>query len=162
MNLSDMPIESSQQVMWWSRHRDSFRISNMTLEAYDDPSDLLAARRLEFEAKVLSHRIAEATQSTTVAMGLDFPASPWQFFKQRHVDSWWLGWLVRRRPVRTQRFSKSKRVTLTIDRFHEFPEANIVVPPERFGKPYLYDAVRWDQTETAYSPAAETKKPRPS
>lgn len=28
------------------------------------------------------------------------PASRWQAFKERHAMSWWLGWYVRRRPVR--------------------------------------------------------------
>lgn len=135
----------AQHQMFWNRHKESFRLANLTLMAHDDPVDLVRAKRIEFEAHVLSHRIAEATQSTTVTMGLDFPTSPWQFFKQRHADSWWLGWLVRHRPVRTHRTTKSKKVTLTVDRFHEFPEARVVVPREYFGKPYLYDAVRWDQ-----------------
>lgn len=143
--------------MFRNRHEETFRLGNVTLSVYEDPADLVASKRLQFEAHVLSHRIAEATQSTTVTMGLDFPASPWQFFKQRHADSWWLGWLVRRRPVRTQRQTKSKRVTLTIDRFHEFPEAKVVVPPESFGRPYVCDMVRWDEDL-----APDTKKPRPS
>lgn len=28
------------------------------------------------------------------------PRSRWQAYKQRHAGSWWLGWLVLRRPVR--------------------------------------------------------------
>ena len=83
----------------------------------------------KLSAEVLAEKLppAEVTERTSVS----FPSSSWQLFKEEHAESWWLGWLVRRRPVRR----KAHPVALTVgfDRYRTFPECNYVFPKDLGG-----------------------------
>lgn len=73
-------------------------VARVSVTTVEDPfRDLVFAR---LKAYVLTHQLAEhgVTRSRTV----EWPATPWQHFKKRHAESWWLRWLVARRPVRMQ------------------------------------------------------------
>lgn len=63
------------------------------------------------------------------------PATSWQMFKWEHAESWWLGWLVRRRPVR---FSEQPHhVVVEVERKALYPQANIAVP--NLGRPVIIE-----------------------
>lgn len=55
---------------------------------------------LKLKAFVLTHPLAEHEVTRTKAV--EWPATPWQHWKQRHSESWWLRWFVQRWPVRMQ------------------------------------------------------------
>lgn len=94
----------------------------------DIPGEL--AHRLS--AYVLSDHIAADTYTRTV----QWPATTWQMFKSTHEESWWLSWLVRRRPVQMV----TKRVEVTVNRFLTYPEASLAV--RDLGRPFIYEEVR--------------------
>ena len=97
---------------------------------------------LRLESHVLAHQIATGTERHLIAYDLfKFPASPWQFFKQRHADSWWLGWLVRRHPVREHVERRAYHNVVTIGRHMTFPDCNWAFP-DGFGQPVMVDVVK--------------------
>lgn len=106
-------------------------LEQATLNSWVDPLvDSLVAR---LESYVLADKTVG--DSLSVALVLTFPTSPWQFFKQRHAESWWLGWLVRRRPVRTERHADTRVVTF--ERYNTYPEATIRV--RELGRPVVFE-----------------------
>lgn len=96
---------------------------------------------LRLESHVLAHQIATHRERHLVATDTwVFPTSPWQFFKRRHEESWWLGWLVRRRPVRTEATTRRYERFVTIARNVTFPECQRQFPDD-FGRPVMVDVV---------------------
>lgn len=71
--------------------------------------------------KVPSHEVTESRTFT-----VNVPASPWQYFKDNHKDSWWLGWLVNRRPVCTTGTYHKATLTATWEQFIGFPWQEVV------------------------------------
>jgi hypothetical protein len=84
-------------------------------------------------AYVLSDHLAadEFTAYTTAT----WPATTWQMFKSCHAGSWWLGWLVRRRPVRLH--TERQQVAVQVDRYLNYPEANLALPS--LGTPVVFE-----------------------
>ncbi len=81
---------------------------------------------------VLAEKLVQEQQTVT----LDIPASWWQHFKR---DSW-LGrhrpqWMRKRWPVRFT----TMRQTVRFERYRNYPDASIPLPPERFGRPVMYE-----------------------
>lgn len=73
-------------------------IGGVAMEATRDwMTDMIVAK---LKAFVLTHQLAE--HSVSRQRTVSWPATPWQHFKHRHAASWWLRWLVARRPVRMQ------------------------------------------------------------
>lgn len=92
---------------------------------------------VRLESEVLAERLVGGTYTSYGHK--DFPASPWQFFKQRHAKAWWLRWLVERRPVRTERHTIRAEVEVTAHR--TYPESRIQIPD--LGRPVLIEQLRW-------------------
>jgi hypothetical protein len=91
----------------------------------DHFTNALTAR---LEAHVLGKRLPSLTHSASRQLGWEFPASTWQHFKQRHAHSWWLRWLVDRRPVRTSTHTRTVTLTTTWEQHVGFPWASHVFP----------------------------------
>lgn len=89
------------------------------------------------EAYVLAEKLAEDTYHNSILVKT--PTSSWQMFKEEHQASWWLRWLVLRRPIQ----SKTERHTLTVkvERYASYPEANIDVS-QRLGRPVPYELIQ--------------------
>ena len=68
---------------------------------------------------------------------VEFPATTWQMFKETHQDSWWMGWVVRRRPVEYEKEEISVRVQLS--RYLKYPDADIDWP--KLGRAVPYEHV---------------------
>lgn len=107
------------------------------VEGWDPMRQEVRGMILEVEAYVLADKCVEDQQVYRPLFW--FPSSPWQHFKHKHRESWWLGWLVRRRPVRQTAWGKSMEVDFT--RYATYPKATYPVPPE-FGKPVWYETER--------------------
>ena len=67
-----------------------------------------------------------------------YPTSTWQTFKDNHNDSWWLRWLVRRRPVQWRHETQTKVVL--INRYLGYPDA--VIQSVKLGKPFIFEDVK--------------------
>lgn len=90
------------------------------------------------ERDVLSDKRAEDTYEKTLAV----PTSTWQFFKNRHRDSWWMRWYVRLRPVDTNAW----QARLVVERWQTYPEARL--PREQYGRAVIFEQVRgpwWEE-----------------
>ncbi len=142
----DIPTESSVlegiRVLVAQRITDEFAES-VSFESWRE--DTLDAMVWALRGVVLGERLAEK-EVTVVTEGIAvfvFPTSPWQFFKQRHATSWWMRWLVRRRPVRLdhsrQKVQRAKRVVL--EQFATFPMSPLRTPEKYRGS----EVVRYDR-----------------
>lgn len=100
---------------------------------------LLEDAAVELSSKVLAEQIGgeRIAKSETVEHTFIVIDGSFQRWKERHKESWWLGWLVRRRPVRHIVRSVQQEVTLTVDvtDYATFPRANYREPPDVFGAP---------------------------
>lgn len=79
--------------------------------------------------------LAEKLPPETVARSKTFtvskvPTSSWQHFKSEHPESWWLGWLVRRRPVEYREIEFEATLTVDLDRYRTFPQCNYTFPKD--------------------------------
>lgn len=115
-------------------------------------ADRLDEMALELTVKVLAENLPTITvieRSTMVglearaAVQCEVPATWWDHLKDTHADTWWLRWLVRRRPVatrtlRAERVERdTRRVTLSVDvgGMVLYPESALPVRPEEYGRP---------------------------
>lgn len=89
--------------------------------------------RLALTSQLLADRLPPTDVDRTVPAFFSFPASPFQHWKSKHEDSRWLGWFVRRWPVRTDEHRQDVRLIVHLERFRTYPEARIPVP-EDFGQ----------------------------
>lgn len=92
--------------------------------------------RLTLTTQLLADRLPPNDVDRVVPAFFSFPASPFQHWKSKHEDSRWLGWFVRRWPVRTDEHRQDVRLVVHLERFRTYPEARIPVPsnygPVRF------------------------------
>ena len=90
-----------------------------------------------FTAHLITYVLAEKLLSDTqdVMWHVRVPATSWQMFKQEHEFSWWLGWLVRRRPVKEKMLHHTD--TFTFDRYALFPHSSLSHP--YLGEPYIFE-----------------------
>lgn len=102
---------------------------------------LLNGFKAGLRSEVLAQELDSRQTSRTVAF--EMPTSSWQMFKREHEGSWWLGWLVRRRPARTK--THTTTVTLEVDAFAIYPDARIALPECDFGKPFLIHRPRIEE-----------------
>lgn len=87
--------------------------------------------RLSFEKDLLADRVAEDSYTKTVAFIR--PKTTWQMFKHTHAGSWWLAWLVSRRPVEYEQTSVD--VTVEVKRYLTYPDMAI----EEYGRHFIYE-----------------------
>lgn len=109
---------------------------NATLHVSEDW--ILGSLVARLEGVVLSEKLVHDTSIKGVGYS-EHPASPWQFFKQRHESSWWLGWLVERRPVRTERHRVEVKAEFT--RWAHYPHAKVNIP--ELGRPVIFEELNW-------------------
>jgi len=98
-------------------------------------------------ADVLAEKLPPKSVARSEHVTFEFPASTWQMFKMNHAESWWLGWFVREWPVRWNTHKKLATLTVDLERYRTFPQANYVFP-NTLG-PYVNVAVTRDSLEWA-------------
>lgn len=98
----------------------------------------LAAMRLKQEANVMRMKLTtDVLADKLPPVEIDrktkaffwFPESPFQHWKSKHAHTSWLGWFVRRWPVRHAEHVREVRLIVNLQRFRTYPEASIQVPP---------------------------------
>lgn len=110
-------------------------LENMTLETWTDHAtrDLVLGLRSE----VLAQRLDTRTVDQRVEW--DAPASWWQMFKATYALSWWLSWLVSRRPVRYTTHHKFTTIKFGVEAI--YPDATVRLPEDTFGRPFVVNRV---------------------
>lgn len=98
--------------------------------AHDFFSDSIV---LALRAELLAERLPPRSYTDSASTKFLYPASPWQYFKRVHAKSWWLGWLVNRRPVRNITVTRSLTLSLDCSDWVAYPHQTLVDP--RLGKP---------------------------
>lgn len=100
-------------------------------------------------AKVLADQLPPERETAEKTFRFPVPASPWQQFKGLHAETWWLRWLVRRRPVRTVDHVFRGELVVDLTRHRTYPEARISA--DRMGSSYRVAILNasanwWDET----------------
>lgn len=76
-------------------------------------------------ASVLAEKLPPERVAEQKTFTFSVPASPWQQFKSSHAESWWLRWLVRRRPAAMVTHGFVGELTVDLDRYWAYPEARV-------------------------------------
>jgi hypothetical protein len=98
--------------------------------------DMIRNRMLvRLKSAVLAFRLPghSATEQRTVSFKV--PASPWQHWKQKHQDAWWLRWFVARRPVRTEVLSETVELTTVWEDYATYPWQTVAPTDPKLGMP---------------------------
>jgi hypothetical protein len=104
---------------------------SMEVQVHEDELRNQLEHRLS--AYVLADHIADDVFTGTTTS--EWPETTWQMFKSRHESSWWLGWLVRRRPVRMH--TERQTVEIQVSRYLNYPEATLRI--ESLGRPVIFE-----------------------
>lgn len=99
--------------------------------------DTAEGMRVKLATFVLTDKLPPVEVDRKVQAFFAFPRSPFQHWKQKHADAWWLRRFARRWPVRTTQHTQEVRLIVHLERYRSYPEANVPVPtdfgPVRFG-----------------------------
>lgn len=87
-------------------------------------------------ADVLAEKLPPVQVSGQESVTFESPATPFQHWKQKHAEAWWLVWFVRRWPVREDVTTKTVRMTVDLTKYRSYPQANYILPDD-FGAPVL-------------------------
>jgi hypothetical protein len=91
-------------------------------------NDFMTHTVMRLTAKVLTERLPDRHYAMATTVTFEHPATTWQMFKSRHADSWWLRWLVDRRPVRMATQSRQATAILDISDYLAYPHQTRVIP----------------------------------
>jgi hypothetical protein len=132
----DNPVVTEKKTLQPLRVGNSFFVDTEI-----DDSHVLALemgrRRVQMEAYVLQEHLADDYydgQSDEYA----FPKTWWDHFKETYGDRWWLRWWYKRHGA--QYDHKSFPVRVKVERYANYPEADITIP--RLGRPVPYETTR--------------------
>lgn len=127
-------------------------VAGVSAEASDSYGFGLDHLFLKLKAYVLTHQLAE--HSVSRRRTVSWPASPWQHFKRRHAESWWLRWLVARRPVRLQHETVDFQEAWT--ELAAYPWQTHLPPFPELGRPnrVVLSDVRWTPPGSEVDPDA--------
>jgi hypothetical protein len=103
---------------------------------------------VRMQARMLAQKAL--TRAVDVWVPFRYPSSPWQHYKRNHEASWWLGWLVRRRPVQEKTVQKVAHVE--VDQAAVYPQQGLIDATlrDRLGSPLIIETIRqnwWDPTD---------------
>lgn len=128
----DLPQQITLQWETWQMAEIIPReaLLNTEIETILDP--VLGNFMITMKKKILADTFADEKHRVAVWV----PASPWQMFKDRHSNSWWMRLLPahRRKIKKTTMWSEVR-----IHRMHFYPQARL--PYEKFGPAYVYEIV---------------------
>lgn len=95
----------------------------------------LERQRVELSAYVLREHLAEDTYTDSKMYSIH--ATWWDMLKDTYANTWWLGWLVKRRPANFE--YHNIKVGVRVDRYASYPEADIALPS--LGRPVPYECI---------------------
>lgn len=132
-------LQDAYTTLDWEQLRAAHRIPCGVIANYKEIKD--EARDdliLELNAFVLGKRFQSKDICQTETVHMDFPASPWQFFKDKHSDTWWLRWFVNKFPVLVNEFKEDVVFKAVWDIKQIYPENTLNA---RLGAPIIIEAV---------------------
>lgn len=132
MNKEDERIILTEKQLEILRMYKSFRVPKAKLrQDFDIDFNQI---RYTFEAELVADKLSE--EFYTDYFHYNFPKTSWQMFKSEHESSWWLGWLVRRRPVEYEHYVKTMKVKL--DRYFTYPAMEL---DRKMGSPVKFERI---------------------
>jgi hypothetical protein len=87
--------------------------------------DITKTLFFEIEAQVLGKRLPDKTVESDEILFFEYPASPFQHWKLKHKDSWWLRWFIRRYPIIIAEKAKGCRLEVRWSMAEIYPEQGI-------------------------------------
>lgn len=115
----------------------TYVMSRAAMERVPDAEALMRDQlRYQLKSYVLSDHITDDTYRASTTF--EYPRSTWHMFKSRHAESWWLRWLVRRRPI--QMATERRTVAVKVERYLGYPDATIRTPD--LGPAFIYETAR--------------------
>ena len=133
-------LKESKRILTLLRTYQSVRVQHDIFHSADFEVDYNTIRVMT-EKDLLSDHLASDYFIGYVSH--DFPATTWQMFKRTHENSWWLGWLVRRRPVMYTTWTGHADVK--VDRYLGYPDA--VINNKRLGRAIVFETTEQVYTE---------------
>jgi hypothetical protein len=125
--MSTNPVRFEQTVLELREFAISFGISGEMLEHLklrrlaDEP--WYGQQLYELATKVWTDSLPPEQVTTTRTHTMEIPATWWQHAKQQHANTWWMGWLARRRPPRLRPVTVEATLTVDLRRFRVYPDA---------------------------------------
>lgn len=105
----------------------------------------------QLRTKILADDLPPERFTAQTRVTFEVPASTWQMWKKRHAGRWYARRLVARWPVRYEPDPDGRGTTAictaSLERWRAYPRAKFQLPPDQFGAPVLFHAVRdlrWD------------------
>jgi hypothetical protein len=93
---------------------------------------------LQLHADILADRLPPETVTERARVDFAHPSSPFQHWKAKHQESWWLRPFVRRWPVALVHQIRIVELEVNLERYRTYPEANFEPAPAHFGYPVLW------------------------
>lgn len=118
--------------------------SSSTMEREQFEEDLWNRMTYRLSADILAERLPNVTESETQTFSIETPATWFQHLKQTCYRWRRLDWLARRWPARLETVEKECTLTVNLERYRTYPEADIVLPPDRYGYPVKVAVARKD------------------
>jgi hypothetical protein len=98
-------------------------------------ADALNCVTVRLEASVLGKNRPDKKVTASKTVFFEFPASPFQHWKLKHKDSWWLKWFVRNNPVIIAQNARECFLEASWSMADVYPSQTIAEP--RLNEPYV-------------------------
>jgi len=110
----------------------------------DQPAELLFVDHLllKLRTAVWTENLPPEQVQTEHTYSFSIPATWWQHAKQQHYNTWWMGWIARRRPPRMRERTITGTFVVHLHRFRVYPDAPAV--PASYGQHVLQHEVTSD------------------
>jgi hypothetical protein len=89
---------------------------------------------LSVKAKVLKYDLPGHEVKDQHTVSFDVPDSPWQHWKRKHGQAWWLRWFVQRWPVRTEQLSRTVHFTAIWEDMATYPWQTVAPTARELGQ----------------------------
>lgn len=106
------------------------------------PDRLFEEMVVELETAVYVQRIADAHDFDSKTVTFMVPATTWAMFKDRHAQSWWFGWWVKRRPPKLMMLREKVKLHTHWTGYATFPDMAEVIQHSTFGQPVFVSIQR--------------------
>lgn len=106
------------------------------------PNLLMEEFVAEIETAVYAQRLTTATDIDRQTVTFMVPATTWGMFKDRHAQSWWLRWWVKRHPPKIQVLRETVVLHTEWRGYATFPDMSEVIEDKTLGAPIFVSLKR--------------------
>lgn len=156
MNVTDLSADPI--VLNWKRFSSQVAVAEEFLadaEVSIAQDYVLGRLVYQLRTKVLTDDLPSEQFTAQTRVTFEVPASTWQMWKKRHAQRWYARRIFARWPVRYEPDPDGRGTTAVctanLERFRAYPRARVHMPPNRFGAPVLFHAIRdlrWDYDDS--------------